>query len=56
MSDNNDSNSGMGFLELLTIVFIALKLTNIIAWSWFWVLSPIIIPVIIGFFIIMIAI
>ena len=32
-------------MGLLTIVFIILKLTNIIAWSWLWVLSPIWIPV-----------
>lgn len=30
----------IGFLGLLTIVFIALKLTGVIAWSWIWVLSP----------------
>lgn len=30
----------MGFLELLTIVFIVLKLTANISWSWFWVLCP----------------
>jgi len=30
-----------GFLSLLTITFIILKLTNVIAWTWFWVLSPI---------------
>lgn len=32
----------MGFLEALTLVFIILKLTNHIDWSWFWVLSPLI--------------
>lgn len=26
---------------LLTIAFIVLKLTNVINWSWWWVLSPI---------------
>lgn len=31
----------MGFVGLLTILFIALKLTNIITWSWIWVISPI---------------
>lgn len=25
---------------LLTIVFVALKLCNVINWSWWWVLSP----------------
>lgn len=31
----------IGFPGLLTIVFITLKLTGYIAWSWWWVLSPI---------------
>jgi len=31
----------MGFLEVLTLVFIVLKLTGTIDWSWWWVLSPI---------------
>lgn len=39
MSDNNSSN-GIGFCGLLTIVFIVLKLTKVINWSWLWVLSP----------------
>lgn len=30
----------MGFLEVLTIVFIVLKLTEVIAWSWWMVFSP----------------
>lgn len=40
---------GIGFCGLLAIVFIVLKLTNIIAWSWLWVLSPIWIPFAIAF-------
>jgi hypothetical protein len=35
------SSSGIGFSGLLTIVFITLKLTGVISWSWWWVLSPI---------------
>lgn len=35
------SISGIGFTGLLTIVFIVLKLTNVINWSWLWVLSPV---------------
>lgn len=31
---------GIGFVGLLTIVFIALKLTGVIGWPWIWVLSP----------------
>ena len=43
MSENNTNSSGdgIGFVGLLTIVFITLKLLGIIAWSWLWVLSPI---------------
>ena len=47
MSKNSDTSSGVSFLDLLTLVFIALKLTGYIDWSWWWVLSPIWIPVII---------
>tara|TARA_R110000868_G_scaffold24475_1_gene96574 strand:- start:237 stop:428 length:192 start_codon:yes stop_codon:yes gene_type:complete len=35
------SSSGISFMGMLTILFIALKLTNYIDWSWWWVLSPI---------------
>lgn len=35
------STGGIGFVGLLTILFIALKLTNVVHWSWLWVLSPI---------------
>jgi len=42
MSKNIQSNSGgVGFVGLLTILFIGLKLTGHIDWSWWWVLSPI---------------
>ena len=33
------------FCIVLSAVFIALKLANVITWSWLWVLSPILIPV-----------
>lgn len=35
---------GIGFFGLLTLLFIALKLTHVVAWSWLWVLAPIWIP------------
>ena len=38
--DVQTSNSGIGFAGLLTVLFIGLKLTNVIDWSWLWVLSP----------------
>lgn len=41
MSDNNKSSSGgVGFVGLLTVAFIVLKLCGVIQWSWWWVLSP----------------
>jgi hypothetical protein len=40
----SSSNSGIVFTGLLTIVFIVLKLTGYISWSWWWVLSPVWIP------------
>lgn len=41
--DNNKKSSSagsLGFLGLLSLVFITLKLTGTINWSWWWVLSP----------------
>ena len=38
---NNNSSGGIGFAGLLTIVFIVLKLLDKVTWSWWWVLSPI---------------
>ena len=35
---------GIGFGGLLAILFIALKLTGYIDWSWIWVLAPLWIP------------
>lgn len=41
MSSASSGGSGCGpFFSLLGIVFIVLKLTDVIAWSWWWVLSP----------------
>lgn len=36
----------MNFLHVLTLIFITLKLLDKINWSWFWVLSPTVIPVV----------
>jgi len=43
-------SNGIGLGTILTIVFIVLKLTKVIAWSWFWVLSPTIIPLVLVLF------
>ena len=39
MSDSSTSG-GIGIPSVLTIVFVVLKLTKVIDWSWWWVLSP----------------
>jgi transmembrane Fragile-X-F protein len=49
VSENSSSTSGgIGFLGLLTILFIGLKLTGYVGWSWWWVLAPIWIPSVVG--------
>lgn len=47
MSKENSSNSGGGieFFGLLTILFIGLKLTGHLTWSWIWILAPLWLPV-----------
>ena len=42
------NSSGIGFTGMLTILFIGLKLTNVIDWSWWWVLSPPLIGLVLG--------
>lgn len=50
---NNNSSGGISLTGLLTIVFIVLKLTGNIDWSWWWVLSPIWIMVLIALVVIL---
>lgn len=38
MSENR--RGGIGVLGLLGVMFIGLKLTHYIDWSWWWVLAP----------------
>ena len=37
---NNSNSGGVSAPVLLLITFVVLKLTNVIDWSWWWVLSP----------------
>jgi phosphoglycerol transferase MdoB-like AlkP superfamily enzyme len=42
----NDGDQILGnFLSMLTVLFIGLKLTGFIDWSWWLVLSPILLPI-----------
>jgi hypothetical protein len=48
MTTNNttsQSTGGIGFSGLLTVLFIGLKLTGYVAWSWWWVLAPLWLPI-----------
>ncbi len=38
----------VGPLELVGIIFVILKLIGVIAWSWWWVLSPFLIGIVFG--------
>ena len=40
-ASSSSSSGGISFTGLLTVLFVGLKLTNVIAWPWLWVLSPI---------------
>ncbi len=44
--DNN--TTGMAFADVLLVVFIVLKLVGVINWSWWWVLSPLWISILIA--------
>ena len=50
------NSGGIGLSGLLTVLFVGLKLTNYITWSWIWVLAPLWIPVAIGVWLISIAV
>jgi hypothetical protein len=53
---SSSSSSGISFPGALTVLFVGLKLTNVITWSWWWVLSPIWISLSIAVVVIAIAI
>lgn len=40
MKENKVYGRSTGFVALLQIAFIVLKLTKVIGWSWGWVLAP----------------
>jgi hypothetical protein len=39
MSENK-SSGGIGFFGLMFLIFMTLKLTKVIDWSWWWVTAP----------------
>ena len=51
---NNTNYGGISFFGLLQITFIVLKLIDKISWSWWWVLAPTWISVIIAFILLLV--
>lgn len=45
---SKNSSIGLNFLEVLLVVFLILKLTKVIDWSWWWVTFPLWGGIIIG--------
>jgi ABC-type antimicrobial peptide transport system permease subunit len=41
---NNTGNTSLSLMSVLLTIFVVLKLTDNIDWSWWWVLSPIWMP------------
>lgn len=57
MNNGNSTQAsapGLGFTGVLTLIFVVLKLTNVIQWSWVWVLSPLWISFLAGVLIILV--
>lgn len=42
----SNSGNGIGFFTILFIVFLVLKLTSVINWSWWWITAPLWGPVV----------
>ncbi|MFE7717535.1 hypothetical protein ACFU44_00665 [Nocardia rhizosphaerihabitans] len=56
MAESNPvrTSAGVGILGWVSLIFLTLKLTDVIAWSWFWVTAPLwaplaILAVVLGF-------
>lgn len=44
-------SGGLSFTSILTLIFVVCKLLHYIDWSWWWVLSPVLISTTIGVFV-----
>jgi len=48
MSENRNVNvGGVGFWGLLFMVFLVLKLTSVVSWSWWWICAPLWVPAVV---------
>ena len=49
MNNKTVSGGGITFVSLLQLVFIVLKLCNVITWKWVFVLMPLIVSAVLAF-------
>jgi hypothetical protein len=54
MSKSTSASGGISFGGCLALIFITLKLVGVIHWSWWWVLSPLWIGVVLWLAIILV--
>lgn len=52
---SNSTSGGVGILTVLFIVFLVLKLSGLISWSWWWVTCPLWCPLVIAICVLLIA-
>lgn len=52
--ENYNTSSSIPYIGVLTLIFVVLKLCNVINWSWWWVFCPIWISFALGAFLIII--
>jgi len=59
MADNKNTSNGLGFGTVLFLIFLTLKLGGwgvVANWSWWWVFSPILIPLVLVLFFVLLAV
>lgn len=44
-NNNNATRTGLGFLSMLTLIFVVAKIMGYLSWSWWVVFLPMLIPV-----------
>lgn len=53
-NETNTNSGGIGLCGILTIIFVIAKITGYITWNWWWVFSPLWLPLTIGLAILLI--
>ncbi|AMS02674.1 hypothetical protein BJD55_gp092 [Gordonia phage Yvonnetastic] len=45
---SSGAGGGVGFFSILFFIFLVLKLTEVINWSWWWVTAPLWLPLVVS--------